>query len=171
MILTCRFLKGFLSQAKLAMLQMTVGTTFWDLCHLLVFFTMLFLNFQLGGYILFGCELEEWSTMTQAGATSVKMMLGNYQFQPMFDIAPVSATCWFWGFLLTMVFILMNLIFAMTADYFHVIRGSLGDTDSLWQDSKNAAVDLWWRMGWRKINLEDREWKMAFIENPYNEVV
>lgn len=171
MILTCRFLKGFLAQAKLAMLQMTVGTTFWDLCHLLIFFTMLFLNFQLGGYILFGCELEEWSTMTQAGATSVKMMLGNYQFQPMFDIAPVSATCWFWGFLLTMVFILMNLIFAMTADYFHVIRGSMGDTDSLWQDSKNAVVDLWWRLGWRKINLEDREWKMAFIENPYNEVV
>jgi len=169
LILTGRFLKGFLSQAKLAMLQLTVGTTFWDLSHLLVFFATLFLNFQLGGHILFGSELKEWSTMVEAGGTSVQMMLGNYLFEPMYEIAPVSATCWFWGFLFTMSFILMNLIFAMVADYFHVIRRAIGATDSLFEEIKNAFAELWWRWGWRKINLEDGEYKMAFIEYPYSD--
>jgi hypothetical protein len=171
LILTSRFLKGFLSQSKLAMLQMTVGTTFWDLCHLLVFFAMIFLNFQLGGHILFGAQLEEWSDMIKSGATSVRMLLGTYLFDPMYEINPVAATCWFWGFLLTMSFILMNLIFAMIADYFHGIRESVGDTDSVYVDAKNAMKDLWWRLGWRKINIEDGEYKIAFCDNPYNEVV
>lgn len=170
LILTSRFLKGFLSQAKLAMLQMTIGTTFWDLCHLLIFFATLFLNFQLGGHILFGSELEEWSTMVNAGATATRMMLGSYEFAPMYEIAPVSATCWFWGFLLSMAFILLNLIFAMVADYFHVIRESIGDTDSLWDDTRNSVRDLFWRVGWRKINFSDGEYKSALCENPYNEV-
>jgi len=171
MILTSRFLKGFLAQAKLAMLQLTIGTTFWDLCHLLIFLGTLFLNFQLGGHVLFGSELEEWSTMVAAGSTTVRFMLGNYEFDPMFEVAPVSAACWFWGFLLTMVFILLNLIFAMVADYFHVIRGSIGDTDSILEDSRKAVKDLWWRFGWRRIQLEDREFKAAFIENPYQNIV
>jgi len=171
LILTGRFLKGFLSQAKLAMLQLTVGTVTWDLYHLLIFFGMLFLNFQLGGHILFGPELEEWSSMVEAGATSVRMLLGSYQFDPMFEIAPVSATMWFWCFLFSMVFVLMNLIFAMIADYFHSIRESLGETDTLWRDSVNAITDFWWRLQWRKIQFDDSEYKTAFIEGAYTDVV
>lgn len=120
--------------------------------------------------MLFGAELEEWSTMVSASSTSVRMILGSYDFDPMYEVAPVSATVWFWGFLLTMAFILMNLIFAMIADYFHVIRESVGVTETVWGDSVNAAKDLWWRMGWRKINFQDGEYKVALLENPYNEV-
>lgn len=171
LILTGRFLKGFLSQAKLAMLQLTVGTVTWDLYHLLIFFGMLFLNFQVGGHILFGPELEEWSSMVEAGATSVRMLLGSYQFDPMFEIAPVSATMWFWSFLFSMVLVFMNLIFAMIADYFHSIRESLGETDTLWRDTVNAIKDLWWRLEWRKIQFDDSEYKTAFIEGAYTDVV
>jgi hypothetical protein len=171
LILTGRFLKGFLSQAKLAMLQLTVGTVTWDLYHLLIFFGMLFLNFQLGGHILFGPELEEWSSMVEAGATAVRMMLGSYRFEPMYEIAPVSATLWFWSFLFSMVLVLMNLIFAMIADYFHSIRESLGETDTLWRDSVNAVKDLWWRLEWRKEQFSDSEYKTAFIEGAYQDVV
>jgi hypothetical protein len=170
LILASRFLKGFLSQPKLAMLQLTVGSTFWDLCHLFVFFFMVFLNFMLGGHVLFGPELESWSTMVGSGATAVQTLLGTYAFDPMYDVAPISATFWFWGFLLCMVFVLMNMIFAMVADYFHVIRGFVGETNTLGEDMYNAAKDLWWRIGWRKINMEDGEYKVAFFENPYNDV-
>lgn len=170
LILTGRFLKGFLAQAKTAMLQLTIGTVSWDFYHLFVFFTMLFLNFQVGGHVLFGAEIDSWSSLPKAGATSVRMLLGTYPFDPMYEMAPFSAICWFWTFLITVVFILMNLIFAMVADYFHVVRRMVGPTDSVWKDIANATKDLWWRMGWRWINLEDREFKAAFLENPYQDV-
>lgn len=171
LILAMRFLKNFMAQAKLAMLQLTVGTTSWDLYHLFVFFAMLFLNFQIGGHILFGPEIEAWSTLPAAGATSMRMMLGTYPFAPMYEMAPFSAICWFWSFLFTVVFILLNLIFAMIADYFHVIRGMVGHTDPLWKTIGHSCSDFWWRLGWRKINLEDGEYKVAFLENPYADVV
>lgn len=170
-ILTARFLKGFLAQAKLAMLQLTIGNVSWDLYHLFIFFAMLFLNFQTGGHILFGPELEEWSSLSSAGSTSVQVMLGNYPFSPMFEMAPFSAVCWFWSFLISVVFVLLNLIFAMISDYFGTIRKIVGATDPIWTDSWNAIVDLGWRFWWRKVNLEDMELKAAFIDNPYNEVV
>jgi len=171
MILMARFLKGFMAQAKTAMIQLTIATVSWDLYHLFVFFVMLFLNFQLGGHILFGGEIEEWSSLPKSGATSVRMLLGTYPFKPMYEMAPFSAVCWFWGFLITVVFILMNLIFAMVADYFSVVRRMVGLTDPIWVDTINACKDLWWRMGWRKINFQDSEYKVAILENPYQDVV
>merc|ERR1711871_1258528 len=149
------------------MLQLAVGSVSWDLYHLLWFFAMVFLNFQLGGHVLFGSQLEEWSSMAHAATASVRMLLGYYSFDPMYEIAPFAATVWFWSFLVTMVFVLMNSIFALVADYLHVIRTSIGDTDPIWTDAYNAAVDLWWRLGWRKIQFQDGEYKMAFLENPY----
>lgn len=157
MILTGRFLKNFLSQAKLAMLQLALGSAFWDATHLFFFFCMMFFNFVLGGHIMFGPETEAWSTMVNAGATSVKMLLGSYDFDEMYNIAPVSASLWFWGFLLSLAFILMNLLFAIIADYTHVIRESIGYTPTLWHDIKEASKDMYWRLQWRWLNVSDPE--------------
>jgi hypothetical protein len=175
MIITGRFLKGFLSQAKLAMLQLTLGHTFWDVTHLLLFFLVIFINFMLGGHILFGPELWDWSTLVKSASTSLRMILGEFAFDDMFEIAPVSATIWFWFFLLSMTFILMNFCFAIIGDYFHVFRRSIGATPTVVEDIIASLKEMWWRWGWRRERFseaDDREtYCAACCLSPYYEVL
>jgi len=175
MIITGRFLKGFLSQAKLAMLQLTLGHTFWDVTHLLLFFLVIFMNFMLGGHILFGPALWDWSTLVLSASTSLKMLLGDFAFDDMYEIAPVSATIWFWFFLLSMTFILMNFCFAIIGDYFHVFRRSIGATPTLWDDIVVSLKEQWWRLSWRWDRFReagDREdYCSACCYSPYYELL
>jgi polycystin 1L2 len=175
MILTGRFLKGFLSQSKLAMLQLTLGSTWWDVTHLLVFFVVIFINFMLGGHILFGQKLSEWSTLVKAGTTSIRMLLGDFAFDDMYEIYPVAATIWFWTFLLSMIFIMMNIAFAIIADYFHVFRRSIGATPTIWTDIVVALKEMRWRLVWRKEVWSDAESREEYCDaccySPYRGVL
>jgi len=170
LVLTLRFLKGFLGQSKLAMLQISLCQGFWDIAHFLALFFVIFVNFLLGGHILFGAEMWSWSSLTKSASASVQMLMGTFRFGDMYDIAPFSATIWFWLFLLSMVFILLNLLFVIVCDHYSTMRKAIGTTPSILVDVCQSWADLKWRTEWRRENFRDGEYKLAFWTSPYNEI-
>eukprot|EP00440_Ansanella_granifera_P038035 gb/GFBE01041268.1/.p1 GENE.gb/GFBE01041268.1/~~gb/GFBE01041268.1/.p1 ORF type:complete len:900 (+),score=206.50 gb/GFBE01041268.1/:1-2700(+) len=170
-IITLRFLKGFLGQAKLAMLQLTLADGFWDTVHFLLMFLVFFNNFVVGGKILFGAEINEWSTYPSAVSTSVVILMGSPRFDQLFEIAPISATIWYWLFLLTMVFLMMNILVVIFVEYFNLLRTAAGDTSGLVHDFKLTWKDFKWRMDWRKDQFSDGEYRECFLGDPYKDLV
>mmetsp|Transcript_42482 Transcript_42482/g.74494 ORF Transcript_42482/g.74494 Transcript_42482/m.74494 type:complete len:1050 (+) Transcript_42482:81-3230(+) len=171
LIIMLRCLKGYLGQAKLAMLQTSIGNTFWDVLHLMLYFFVIFFNFTLGGHILFGAELQSWSTLVKSASASIRMMMGHFEFEEMYEVAPFSSTVWFWSFLLFLVFIFMNFLFAIIADYFATYREAVGVTTTILDDIISGWKDLIWRMYWRRQMFSEGEYKECCCSNPYSGIV
>mmetsp|Transcript_25504 Transcript_25504/g.72037 ORF Transcript_25504/g.72037 Transcript_25504/m.72037 type:complete len:535 (-) Transcript_25504:213-1817(-) len=170
LVISCRFLKGFLGQATLAMVQMSVASAFWDAAHFLIVFLVVLANFVLGGRILFGAMLWDWSTFSRASNASIQLLLGSFDFDPMYDIAPVSATIWFWLFLCTMVFVLSNIFLVMIIDRFVTFKNMIGPTLPMLADIQTAFKEFLWRCEWRIENVKDSEYAAA-VSNPYADLV
>eukprot|EP00929_Paragymnodinium_shiwhaense_P108004 TRINITY_DN74337_c0_g1_i1.p1 TRINITY_DN74337_c0_g1~~TRINITY_DN74337_c0_g1_i1.p1 ORF type:complete len:892 (+),score=192.08 TRINITY_DN74337_c0_g1_i1:145-2820(+) len=168
-LVTLRFLKNFQTQQKLAVIQFSVTNSFWDILHFMFLYVSLFANFALGGRILFGTEMEEWSSFAQSSSSTMRMLMGYFAFEDMFEVAPVSATVWFWLFLLCMVFMLSNLLLAIIVDHFSTLREMIGVTPPIWHDIKLGIFDLLWRLEWRKDRFMEGEYWMS-ITSPYDEV-
>jgi len=124
----------------------------------------------IGGHVLFGAALEEWSTVGNSLSSAIKMLMGAFDFENMYDYAPFSATAWFWLFLLTMVFLLMKLLTAMLVYHFAKFRRIVGPTESIFVDAWNGFRDLIWRLEWRWDYI--RMWDfLAAFQNPYEDLM
>eukprot|EP00931_Biecheleriopsis_adriatica_P104335 TRINITY_DN79018_c0_g1_i1.p1 TRINITY_DN79018_c0_g1~~TRINITY_DN79018_c0_g1_i1.p1 ORF type:complete len:892 (-),score=180.87 TRINITY_DN79018_c0_g1_i1:64-2739(-) len=170
-IITLRFLKGFLGQAKLAMLQLTFATGFWDVLHFMLMWLVFLNNFAVGGKILFGAELTDWSTYPRSIATCIRVLMGSPQFDRMYEIGPVSATIWYWSFILSMTFLMLNLLYVIIVYHFSQTRKAVGKTAGILSDLKQSWKDFLWRMDWRKDQFSEGEYKACFLGDPYAELV
>lgn len=167
-IITARMLKASLGQAKLAMIQITLADGFWDVMHLMLIFLVVFNNFAVGGKILFGPELEGWSTYPQCCASAVLLMMGSAKFDELFEVAPISATIWYWLFILMMMFLMLNLLTVIIVEHFCQTRNTCGDTAGILRDLKLAWRDLLFRLEWRRDQFREGEYKACFLSNPYD---
>lgn len=166
-IITLRFLKGFLGQSKLAMLQITLFHGFWDGLHFLIVFTIVFNNFVASGQILFGAELPNWSSYSRAVSTSFAILMGSPKFDDMYEIAPINATIWYWLFILSLIFLLLNLLLVIIIDHFSIVRKAVGAVPTLTEDMQASLKELRWRLDWRKDQWSEGEYKLCFLGDPY----
>merc|ERR1719428_2199384 len=91
MVLMLRFFKSFQGQPRLAEMNNTLKGAFQDIIHFLIIFLLMFLSFALGGYILFGNMLHEWSSLLRSINVSFQALMGRADFDRMYEIAPISA--------------------------------------------------------------------------------
>eukprot|EP00927_Polykrikos_kofoidii_P056615 TRINITY_DN50710_c0_g1_i1.p1 TRINITY_DN50710_c0_g1~~TRINITY_DN50710_c0_g1_i1.p1 ORF type:complete len:885 (+),score=142.43 TRINITY_DN50710_c0_g1_i1:258-2912(+) len=169
-ILTIRFLKNFLTQQKMATIQLALFSALWDVLHFLILYLAVFGNFALGGRILFGHELKDWSGYARATSTSLRVLMGQMDFDEMNEIAPVASMVWIWLFLATMSLLFSNLLLVIFFDHFNSFRTMIGPTPSMFHDAWNGWRDFLWRTEWRIDLIKDGEYRDA-IDNPYADLV
>lgn len=151
MVLMLRFFKAFQAQPRLAQMNHTLKAAFKDIVHFLVIFFVLFMNFALGGYVIFGAVFWEWSSPMKAVNTTFKTMMGNLDlFYEMYDNAPVSTTIWFWLFMISMVFMLMNMFLAVIFDHYSMVKFKGGSSTGLMDQFKDSIREARWNFNWWK---------------------
>lgn len=176
-ILMLRFFKSFQGQPRLAQISKTMFTWLWDIVHWLIIFVVIFLNFAIGGHILFGSMLKEWSTIWYAINTSFKALMGDFDFSWMYDVWPITATIWFWAFMIITVFILLNLLLWIIFDHYMMIKDKWGKSVGL-----GAQIGQWlgeqeWNLDWylqrrryqRLGIVEDKSMSVKDIEQLYED--
>ena len=156
-------LKASLGQAKLAMIQITLADGFWDVMHLMLIFLVVFNNFAVGGKILFGPELSDWSTYPQCCASAVLLMMGAAKFDQLYEVAPISATIWYWLFILIMMFLMLNLLTVIIVEHFCQTRNTCGDTAGIFQDLKLSWKDFFFRLEWRRDQFREVSTKLVLL--------
>lgn len=149
-----RFFRGFLGQPLIASIGRTVAAAIPDLFHLSLILAVLFENFVLGGCLLFGAELEEWSTVDHAHRSTLAIFCGLGDFGAMYGLYPVSATCWLFSFAVTVIFIASNMIVAIMVDHFMDVRTDLGQGEqTIWEQTWAGIGDMLWHAGFHARNL------------------
>jgi len=126
-------------------------------------------NFIVGGRVLFGEEMDAWSTYPKAASAAVMMLVGTFHIDELYGLYPIAATIWFWLFLISVVFLFLQVLTALMLNHFKTFRGIIGRTDSVLYDGIQGMKELLWRIQWRWENIKDREF-LAAISNPYDEL-
>lgn len=126
MMLTALHFKIFRGQPKLAQLARTLANAALDLIHFLAFFVVVLLNFAYCGYMIFGLQLNDWSTADKAINSSARAMMGDLNMEAMYAFAPVSTMVWYAVLIITMTFLMFNLVLATTLDHYQSVKARCG---------------------------------------------
>ena len=95
------------------LLWITLGKAMHDLVSFLVIFALFMLGFSIVGMLIFGPDIEAYSTMTQTGFTLFQMLLGDFDYNAMSTSSPLVAPFYFAIYIITVFFILMNMMISI----------------------------------------------------------
>jgi hypothetical protein len=145
MLLLAYWVQSFIQQPRLAVLLQTLALAGQDILHFLLIFMVIFFNFVVGGHILFGTKLPEWSTLLLSVSSTFRALMGSFDYAALYQIAPVAASCWFWLFIITMSLLLFNLLIAIMLEHYQTMCKRTGFTNSLFQQVWESFTDvLFW---------------------------
>lgn len=134
-----------------------------DMAHMLIIFLVLFFNFTLGGYVMFGTRIHEWSTLSKSIHTAFLAMFGRLDLEEMFAVAPVSATIWYWLFMLSMIFVISNMFFSVIFDHYNFMLSRTGSTVGMAWQLDDSFHEFLYNLRWRNDTRKNDGWKEALI--------
>jgi hypothetical protein len=144
-VIVFRFFRGFTGQPRMGVLMQTLLTVMDFLFHFFVIFAVMMGTFALGGYVLFGEQLEGWSTAGQSISSLMLFLFGHFNYEDFYKIAPVTSFCWFWAFYISVVLVLINVVAAAMIHRYLDVRARLGETgDGLATQILHTFRDVWW---------------------------
>lgn len=144
-ILMARYFKGFRGQPRIALISKTLALASMDLMHYYYILATVFINFALGGYVLFGAQLHAWSTIHNSVQSAFAMTFGKLDYQSLHEIAPVAAAIWFWSYIVIVVFVFFNMCISIILGHYTEVRSSLGGAgQSIWMQGKWLFQDCYW---------------------------
>jgi hypothetical protein len=83
--------------------------------------------------VLFGQELEEFTTWGRVMTTVFRIMLGDYDWSAMIRIGRQQAAVWFWSFTWVVNLIMLNMLLAIVMDVYTEVKGHIAsDAETMW---------------------------------------
>jgi len=125
--LCLRFYRGFTGQPRTAVILQSIMYMTNLFLHYLVVFIVVCGNFALSGYILFGEQVIDWSTFGGSIITLTHVLLGEFDYGAMKNVAPVLAMIWWWSFFLSTTVVLSKVLTAAVLQLFLEVRQALGE--------------------------------------------
>merc|ERR1719253_2126858 len=93
----------------------------------MIVFVIVIGNFTLGGYILFGGQVSGWSTYGSSLSRVLLVLFNHFDFDELYDVAPVTSTVWYISFLIVVSMMLLNLLLASILNGYLEVRQRLGE--------------------------------------------
>jgi len=121
-VLVMKFFRSFDVVPRLAIVADTLKHSASDVIHFMLVSGTIFLSFTTGAYFMFGAKLEEWSNWGKAMSTSFRALMGDFDFDAMYIVAPVSATIWFWSFMALIFMVMLNMLLAIILDTYNEVK-------------------------------------------------
>jgi len=138
-----RFFKAFRANPRLNIVTSTVRRAFSDFIHFVIVFIFVFAGFVVVAHILFGPNVEEFSTLGTSIQTSFLMLMGflyDDLRETMHGVGGGGTLAIFWtgAFHVFIVMLLLDMILAILLDVYSQEKAAIGDSPSLMQQ----AMDL-----------------------------
>jgi len=142
-LIMVRMIDGFRANPRMGILTATLTAAADDLFHFLCVFVVVYSNFILGAHLLFGQTLPEWSNMSKASNTGFRALMGDFDFEAMYRVAPVSASVWFWAYMLLLFLILINMVLAIVLEAYDHVKHQAGEqSESLLETFGRLALSV-----------------------------
>lgn len=125
-LILLRFFRGFAGQPRIATIGRTIGRAAADIGHVGFMVTIALFNLILGGHLLFGPELEAWSSLENALMTTIMILFGQGDIGAMYLIAPVSTLIWGLSYVICIIVMLMSMVTAILIAHHREVRKKRG---------------------------------------------
>merc|ERR1740138_514185 len=84
----------------------------------------------------------------------LRALFGDTDLATMYEISPISTIAWYWLFISSMFFVLLNLLFSITLDHYTTSQQKSGGVTGIWQQAVSFVKDQRRRaaeMGWQSF--------------------
>mmetsp|Transcript_13116 Transcript_13116/g.32046 ORF Transcript_13116/g.32046 Transcript_13116/m.32046 type:complete len:790 (+) Transcript_13116:486-2855(+) len=132
-----RFFKGFRGQPRISVLLETFNNASIDFAHYLTIFSVVFLNYAIAAYVMYGVYLKEFSTFSRSIEGLFGMLFGEMKFNNMYEISPATSVIFFWSFMIALPFLLLNMLLALVIENFVYVKQVCGD------GGKGIIAQMW----------------------------
>ena len=113
-----RVLKFCNLTARLAIVVRTFFLAIQHIINILVIFFIVVIAYSLAGVALFGSAMLRYSDLTFAMSSSVRLLVGDYDYDTMRMQNSFFAGVFFWSFVIVCTFVLLNALVAVLRDSF-----------------------------------------------------
>jgi len=106
-----------------------------DLAHFSLVFLSIFLTYALAGSVLFGRDMDNFSTFARAVASSFRIMMGDFDWEELSGVGRTEAGLWFCTFIVIIVLLMLNMLLAIVMDAYDKVSRKAGDAETLWAEA------------------------------------
>jgi len=137
-----KFFKAFQANPRLEVVRNTLAQAAPDLCHFFIIFLTIFLPFAMVGHILFGNDIEDFSSISSSVNAGITALFGEFGWY-VDDVGPLRLTrrlpsgiphvvvfLWYASYMFVVLLVLLNMLLAVILGHYGQIADKLGD-DSL----------------------------------------
>lgn len=157
-----RILKFMNFQPRIGLVTRTLAIAASDLVHFFVLAIVVFIGYGIMGHLLFGSQIEAFSTMSDALQTNFEMLLGEVTVaDQMMDLVGPSiefaAVLYFWSYQIFVFMILLNFLIAIIVDAFSEVKATLSNEKSMYEEIGHIFKQKYIALGarfWAKGNEE-----------------
>ncbi|XP_051939585.1 polycystin-2 isoform X1 [Hippocampus zosterae] len=96
-----------------------------DLVGFAIMFFIIFLAYAQLAYLLFGTQVDDFSTFQASIFTQFRIILGDFEFSKIEEANPVLGPVYFTTFVFFIFFILMNMFLAIINDTYSEVKGDM----------------------------------------------
>lgn len=129
-----RLFKAFAAQRRLSLVTRTLAAAMVDLLHFLVVFGSIFFTYVIAGIILFGREVDGFTTFPRAIVSCFRTMMGDFNWEEMSEIGRIEAGIWFMSFMVIVVMLMLNMLLAIVMDAYSEQKAT-EDAETLWEEA------------------------------------
>eukprot|EP00033_Pygsuia_biforma_P002896 GCRY01003194.1.p1 GENE.GCRY01003194.1~~GCRY01003194.1.p1 ORF type:complete len:774 (+),score=222.95 GCRY01003194.1:252-2573(+) len=129
---------------KMSLLWDTLAHARKDLVGFVVIFMVIVTSFSLMGFLVFGPEMTEFSTVSGSISALFRMMLGDAPFEEMFQVNRVLAPIYVAFFLILVFFTLLNIFLAILNDSWEKVHRGM-------QEETPFLLSEWLKKGKEKL--------------------
>lgn len=150
-----RFFESFRANPRLHVVTRTLHRVWLDLAHLLIVSITVLMVFAVTGYMIFGSNIQEFSTFGDAFGSVLLIVMGYLYDEVATDMKLYGGhigMVWIWLLIIVFALILLNMLLAMVVDEYIGVRAAAGRAPSLVTQVKDIAlsrrrraVELEWR--------------------------
>ncbi|BFZ03162.1 hypothetical protein BsWGS_06200 [Bradybaena similaris] len=166
-------------------LSTTLSRCAKDLLGFFIMFFIVFLAFTQLGYLLFGTQVQDFSTFMNSFFTLFRIILGDFNFYQLEQANRILGPIFFMLFVFFVFFVLINMFLAIINDTYSEVKSDMAKQTDLFIMSdylKQGYSKMWSRLGTKRDQVEDYEkilstgkkihfieWKKQLLEQNFDD--
>ena len=111
--------------SKIKIIWIAIHNTRDDLCSTMMFFFILIIGFGTCGFIIFGNQVQDFSTFTSTVSWLLRALLGDLDYTAINEFNSDVAPVYFMSYIVTVFFITLNLMIAIIIDGYEEAKQSI----------------------------------------------
>lgn len=124
--LMCRLGLGFSGNERLSMTTRVIAACASDLFHFMLVYMSFMVCFTVLGMLMFGRDVEAFSTMSRSLQSNIQMMFGDVDWETLNAAGFMRALMFHWAFHMVLVLLMFNIIVAILIDTYESLREEMG---------------------------------------------